>query len=146
MKIEDQILSEIRYATISSVDSDGQPWAAPVWYVFDNKNLYWWSPVESQHSRNIASNPNIYITIFNSTTPEGEGSGLYFRAEAKELHGEELDEVIQLYNASTEVFKLNRENCTGTAPTRLYMASIKQGWKNDGLERNGFYEDTRVEL
>jgi nitroimidazol reductase NimA-like FMN-containing flavoprotein (pyridoxamine 5'-phosphate oxidase superfamily) len=40
------ILSAVRYATISTVDEQGKAWAAPVWYVFDEKNtLYWWSPI-----------------------------------------------------------------------------------------------------
>ena len=146
MKIDDQILSEIRYATISSVDSDGQPWAAPVWYVFDKDRLFWWSPLESQHSKNIELNPDVFITIFNSTTPEGEGLGLYFKARANVVDGDELDTAIQLYNASTSVFKLNRENCTNEAPTRMYKALISQAWKNDGIERKGFYIDKRVEL
>lgn len=77
------ILETIRYATISSVDNKNRPWAAPVWYVFDEDyNIYWWSPIDSQHSKNIEYNSNIYITVFDSTAPEGDGFGLYMRAEA----------------------------------------------------------------
>ncbi len=141
-----KILATIRYATISSVDENGKPWAAPVWYVFDDNNIYWWSPVDSQHSKNIAHNSNIYITIFDSTAPEGDGFGLYMRAEAHIITDDELDSAIDLYNQSTEIFKLNRENCTEDAPTRVYKATITQRWINDGTERNGFYIDQRIQL
>ena len=141
-----KILETIRYATIATVDNDGKPWAAPVWYVYDNENIYWWSPIETQHSKNIAQNTEVYITVFDSTAPEGEGTGLYFRANATELSDDELNKAIQLYNDSTSIFKLDKNNCTGSAPTRMYKAVIKEAWKNDGIEREGFYIDKRVSL
>ena len=113
-----KILATIRYATISSVDENGKPWAAPVWYVFDeDHNIYWWSPTEAQHSKNIADNPDVYITVFDSTAPEGDGFGLYMRAEANEVDDSDLDLAIDLYNRSTKLFKLNRNNCTGNVLT-----------------------------
>ena len=140
------ILETIRYATISTVDTDGKPWAAPVWYVCDNDNIYWWSPIETQHSKNIIQNPEIYVTVFDSTAPEGEGSGLYFRADATELADDELDKAMEIYNNSTTIFKLDKNNCMGSAPTRMYKAVIKEAWKNDGIEREGYYVDKRVSL
>lgn len=141
------MLQTIRYATISTVDKNGKPWAAPVWYVFDNEeNIYWWSPIDSQHSKNIAHNSDIYITIFDSTAAEGDGFGLYMRAEVGVVANNELDSAISLYNQSTEVFKLGQENCTGTAPTRIYKATVAQWWVNDGVEQNGFYIDKRVQV
>ncbi len=142
-----EILEKIRYATISSVDETGMPWAAPVWYVFDkNFDIYWWSPQGAQHSKNIASNPNVYITIFDSSAPEGEGVGLYLRAQANPLDEKYLDDAIELYNTSTKVFKLDQENCTDNAPTRVYKAITKEGWTNDGETKDGFYIDKRVKL
>lgn len=140
------ILETIRYATISTVDTEGKPWAAPVWYVYDNGNIYWWSPIETQHSRNIDQNSEVYITVFDSTAPEGEGAGLYFRANATQLADGELNKAIELYNNSTSIFKLDINNCTGGAPTRMYKATIREAWKNDGIEREGFYVDKRVSL
>lgn len=141
------LLQTIRYATISTIDSDGKPWAAPVWYVFDeDHNIYWWSPTEAQHSKNIADNPDVYITVFDSTAPEGDGFGLYMRAEAGVVAGDELDSAISLYNQSTKIFKLSRKNCTDDAPTRMYKANILQKWVNDGTEQDGFYIDKRVQV
>lgn len=141
------ILEKIRYATVSTVDETGAPWAAPVWYVFDdNFDIYWWSPLETQHSKNISNNPDIYITIFDSTLPEGDGVGLYLRAQASEISDDELDAAIERYNSSTKIFKLDRENCAGSAPTRIYKAVTKEGWTNDGVTKDGFCIDKRVAL
>lgn len=141
------ILSNVRYATLSTADESGKAWAAPVWYVFDDNNtLYWWSPINSQHSRNIERSCEVYITIFSSTAPEGEGLGLYIRAKAEQVPDEKLDEVIKRYNSATTKFKLNRENTTGNAPTRLYQATPTTIQVNDGTETNGFYQDIRLDV
>lgn len=140
------ILSNVRYATLSTADENGKAWAAPVWYVFDEQQLYWWSPINSQHSHNIGRSCEVYITIFSSTAPEGEGLGLYIRAKAEQVPDEKLDEVIKRYNNTTTKFKLNRENTTGNAPTRLYQATPTTIQVNDGTEIDGFYQDIRLDV
>lgn len=139
-----KIIDSVRYATISTVDTNNNPWAAPVWYVYDDDTIYWWSPIESQHSKNIEHNPNVYITIFDSTVPEGDGLGVYISAVASEVESDLLGQVIDLYNTSTKIFKLNPENTSGNAPTRLYKAVIKSSWINSSSETNGAYTDTRI--
>lgn len=143
----EKILDSNHYATISTVDEKGQPWAAPVWFVYDeNKTLYWWSSIASQHSVNIAHNSNVYITIFDSTVKEGDGFGLYIRAEASVVTDDELESVSELYNKSTSVFKLNQSDISGDAPTRFYKAAPKVMWVNRGKEVGEFYEDYREKL
>lgn len=141
------ILSSVRYATLSTAGENGKAWAAPVWYVFDEQQtLYWWSPVNSQHSHNIERSGEVYITIFNSAAPEGEGLGLYIRAKAEQVPDEKLNEVIERYNHTTTKFKLSRENTTGNAPTRLYQATPTTIQINDGTEAGGFYQDIRLDV
>lgn len=145
--IANKIFNSNRYLTLSTVDSVGKPWAAPVWYVRDGEgNLYWWSPIASQHSQNIVINPDVYITVFDSRSPEGDGLGLYIQAFAAELPESELDKVVELYNSTTEKFKMTRENCSGEAPTRLYKAVPSKVWHNDGLEHDSYYADVRQEI
>lgn len=143
-----QILDATHYATISTVDKEGSPWAAPVWYTLDDSNnIYWWSAKTSQHSMNIKSDPKCYITIFDSTLPEGKGVGLYIRAEAFEINDDsEIDSAIDLYNNTTEVFKLKIGDCTGKAPTRIYKAIPRKVWINSEAEVDGQYVDTRKML
>ena len=141
------ILSGVRYATISTTDENGKVWAAPVWYVFDKqKNLYWWSSTASQHSKNIEQDGEAYITIFNSSAPEGEGLGLYIRANVGQVPDKKLDEIIELYNSTTTQFKLDRGNTTGDAPTRLYRAIPASIQINDGIETDGYYQDVRRDV
>lgn len=140
----DAILSATRYITVSTVDQKGKAWAAPVWYVTDDElNFYWWSPMVSQHSVNISHNPNVYITIFDSTVKEGDGIGLYVRAVASELEEQDIPRIIALYNATTKQFKMSEGNCSGVAPTRLYKAVPREVWINRGGENEGYYEDYR---
>ena len=143
----DDILSQNHYATISTVDENNKPWAAPVWYAHDDQYcFYWWSSKDSQHSRNIGRNNDIYITIFNSQLPEGEGIGLYIPATAEVVPDNELDPAIETYNQSTTQFKLNRENTTDEAPTRLYRARPTKLQINDSREIGIFYEDIRRDV
>jgi len=48
--------------TLATVGSDG-PWAAGLFYVNDGFDLYWLSDPDTQHSRNIAHNPHVAVTI-----------------------------------------------------------------------------------
>lgn len=141
------ILSQTRYATVSTVDEDGKVWAAPVWYAYDDHlTLYWWSAKDSQHSQSITRTGHAYITIFDSQAPEGEGSGLYLRVNAKEVVDDELNRAIELYNRTTTQFTLSRENTTDHAPTRLYQATPITIQINDGEEVDGFYRDVRRDI
>lgn len=142
-----EILERIRYCTVSTVDEKGQPWAAPVWYAFDDMlNIYWWSPTTSQHSKNISNNNKVYITVFDSTLPEGSGIGVYMRGSAGPVEFKNLDAAMELYNASTKVFKMSTENCSGSASTRMYKATPSELWMNDESNANGFYEDVRTQI
>jgi general stress protein 26 len=74
------------YVTIASVCPDGSPWNTPVWGYFDDElNLYWASWPNNQHSRNIASNPRIFVVLYDSHAPEGEATGLYMEMTARVL-------------------------------------------------------------
>ena len=138
------IIAKIRYASISTVDENGNPWSAPVWYVSDGEHLFWWSSQHSQHQRNIARTGRAFITIFDSTAPEGEGLGVYIDAEVEVVAPEQLQSAMDLYNNTTTFYKLSTENCTGDAPTRLYQATPRTIWLNDGTYESGSYEDIRI--
>ncbi len=143
----EQILAATHYATLSTVDKHGQPWAAPVHYAFDGiDTFYWWSSTTSQHSRNIEQNSNVYITIFDSAAPEGTAVGLYVRAQAGLVGDDELDRGMEQYNATTDHFKLSRQNTTGEAPYRLYQAKLSTMQVNGGAEIDGYHQDIRRDV
>ena len=78
-----EILSSVIYATVATADADGAPWNSPVrFHLGPNGDLYWFSSPDAQHSRNIAANPRVFIVVFDTAAPEGEGQGVYIEATA----------------------------------------------------------------
>ena len=74
------IIQEIIYINIASVTPDGLPWNTPVYSAYsDRLDFFWHSWKENQHSINVAHNPNVFVTIYDSTAPEGTGWGVYFQ-------------------------------------------------------------------
>lgn len=62
-----RIIDGNRYMTIATVGEDGRPWATPVYFSRDRyRNMYWISSPEAQHSRNIASRPDVTIVVLDS--------------------------------------------------------------------------------
>ncbi|HTE22270.1 MAG TPA: pyridoxamine 5'-phosphate oxidase family protein [Candidatus Limnocylindria bacterium] len=85
-----EILQKIIYATIATASKDGKPWNSPVRHTYDKDlNIYWFSDKEGHHSRNVRQNENVFIVIYDSTVPEGQGEGVYFEAKAYEVNDPE---------------------------------------------------------
>ena len=143
-----EIIANIQYVTIASVDEDGQPWNAPVFYAYDeNYNFYWGSHIDSQHSKNILANGKVFLVIYDSTVPAGEGEGVYVKATASEIT--EPDEIAEAHTLIQErrpepYWKL--EQVQSGSPVRLFKAVPEQVWVNDEGEANGTYIDIRTEL
>lgn len=133
------VLEKIRYITVASITPDGNPWNSPVDARHDdNYNYIWNSSYDSQHSKNIASNNKIFIVVYDSTVPEGDGFGVYMEAEARELsEGPELENAIKVFYE-----KKNKEPSPASkflAPSlrRMYIAVPKKIWINK-------YDKTRM--
>jgi pyridoxine/pyridoxamine 5'-phosphate oxidase len=121
------IIDANRYMTLATADSQGQPWASPVFYASANyTEFYWISAPEATHSRNLAQRPEISIAIFDSTAPEGAGQAVYLSATAEQVPDDDLDRALAVYPGSAEG-KLaahdNREQLQAPAPYRLYRAT-----------------------
>lgn len=77
------------------------PWAASVYYLFDNElNLYFVSSPETKHCVNIDNNPNVSVTIADSTQdPNGKKKGFQGRGLAKRVTSvSEVKEIIKSWN------------------------------------------------
>lgn len=147
MKTAEEYLAASQYCVLSTVDDEGNPWGAPVFFVHDeNKTLYWWSDTEAQHSRNIDANGQVYINVFDSTLPEGKGEGIYLRCEAGRVPKGALERVRELYNQHVKTFALSPEDVSGDAPTQLYQAVPQLLWQNAPGSRDGKYIDIREEI
>lgn len=124
------ITHSICYATLSTVDTDGNPWNAPVSAVYDEDfNVYWFSDRESQHCRNVRSNGKVFIVIYDSTWPEGTGArGHYLQSSAEELGDfEEVRKVCRKQDPDRN----DPELFLGDNVRRVYKASPIRMWINE---------------
>ncbi len=129
--------------------SGRNPWVTPVFFAYDGKgDFYWGSPKDALHSNNIAKNPNVAITIFNSTEPSETVDGLYVKAKAKQARGKELLKGIALLaKKGLEKNMVLKTDFLGRSPLRVYSAHATQMWLL-GEEKfyHGQYVDGRVEV
>src|ERR1700689_1552957 len=94
-----QLIADIPYVTIATASPSGRPWNSPVVGYFDDAlNLYWVSWTRNQHSINIADNPNIFVVMFDSSSPLGQGEALYFQMRARKLEApDEIKSAKEVY-------------------------------------------------
>jgi nitroimidazol reductase NimA-like FMN-containing flavoprotein (pyridoxamine 5'-phosphate oxidase superfamily) len=144
-----EIISQIQYVTIASVDEDGLPWNAPVFSAYDeNYNFYWGTHKDSQKAKNIRANNNVFLVIYNSTVPSGTGEGVYVRAKVHEVI--EPDEVKRVYDllksrhAPAHFWEWEAIGKSG--PIRFYKAVPQKAWMNDDGKKDGHSIDIRTEI
>lgn len=139
-----EITDKIIYATLSTVDGNGQPWNTPVWSLHDDKYTYYWcSWTESQHSKNVRENGKVFIVIYDSTVWEGTGEGVYIKANASEVN--DPDEIQSILSMASKVKRSDKkvEEFQGDYPRRWYKAVPENIWLNDDGEVNGNFVDVR---
>jgi len=145
-----EIISKILYITIATSSKDGQPWNTPVYSAFDeNYNFFWASDQNGQHSKNIKENPNVFLAIYDSTTPEGTGEGVYIKAKAYEVTDEaEIKHALAcLYTRKNQdPEKRKPQEFLGDFPRRVYKAIPEKVWINGDGDVNGNYIDVRIEV
>jgi len=138
-----KILDENLYMTISVSNSNGNPWIANLFYVYDkNYTFYWYSPKNSRHSHIIRTNPDVALAIFDSTATGDDVDAVYIQANAYEvssksellkgltLYGKKLlgTHFIRSYKA-IEMFIKRYQDFKGGSPLRMYKAVPKKVWK-----------------
>lgn len=143
-----EIIEQVIYLNIATVDTNNQPWNTAVFYAYDEDlNFYWGSDKDSQHSQNILANDKVFITIYDSSVPAGEGEGVYIQAEAKEVtDSEEIKKAHTLLQNRRPVPYWKLEQMMGNGAVRVYKAVPQKVWMNDEGESGGDYIDTRTEV
>jgi len=119
------IIGKIHYINVATVNEDGSPWNTAVSATHDDQLVFsWGSSPDNVHSQNIRRDGRAFVTIYDSTAPEGTGEGVYLRGRAEELGPEE-----------------------GTA-VYAYRFIPEQAWINDEAKNgDGSYQhDIRIEL
>lgn len=142
-----EIIKQIRYATLATVTPDGAPWNSPVAHEYDeNLNIYWVSDKEGQHSINVTDNKRVFIVIYDSTVPEGDGEGVYTQATVSQVTDpEEILKVRRIKKGSH--FEQSPDTFLGESIRYMYKATPQKVWMNDAEIKDGvFIKDYRVEL
>jgi nitroimidazol reductase NimA-like FMN-containing flavoprotein (pyridoxamine 5'-phosphate oxidase superfamily) len=143
-----EIIRDIQYATLATVSASKEPYNAPVFVAYDEKlNLYWSSSIQSQHSKNIASNSKVYMVIYNSTVAQGTGWGVYIKAEATAVeNADEAERALALLGKrrGKPFSKKGSDMINGTH--KIYKAVPIDIWINDAKQDAGgeYVEDYRV--
>jgi hypothetical protein len=143
-----EVIKKIEYLNIASITPDGMPWNSPVYTVYDQDlNFHWLSWKENQHSLNVANNPNVFVTLYDSTVPCSTGFGVYMKGKVQvvtnPIHLAKC--LITFYNRRNRSPRDVKEFLT-SYPRRLYMFTPEQIWVNGDGEINGNFIDVRTEL
>src|SRR3989338_1603706 len=143
-----EIIKKIEYINIASITPEGLPWNTPVYTAFDKDlNFYWFSWKKNQHSINVINNPNVFVTIYDSTVPAGTGTGIYFEGGARELTNpkEMIVGITAGYKRSKHKVRAAREFLK-SFPRRVYRFTPEKAWINGDTDIDGNYIDIREEL
>ncbi len=98
MTIHDQsrrIFRENYIGSLATVNEDGSPWSSPVHLVADDVYVYWLSTPDKQHSRNVARQADVHVTLFSPDVARGL-QGVYISGRAERLSAHHQPHVFQL--------------------------------------------------
>lgn len=59
----DEFLQEPRFAVIGTIRKKGAPQLTPVWYLYENGQLYVWISINSAKYRNLSRDPRVCVCI-----------------------------------------------------------------------------------
>lgn len=139
---------------IATSDASGQPWVTPVYFAFDTtqNTFYWYSRRDARHSRIIAANERVAVTIF-ATAPSAIGA-VYMSGSAHEVTAEQLPLALRVYSqrekagdlAAQRQFIAQARDFVGSAPLRMYAFTPDElSILNDSTKWHGKWLDTRSE-
>lgn len=123
---------------LSTVNAEGKPETAPVFYVSDDRfNLYWLSATHVNHSVNVLANAAVSGAIYPTIWAWQEIVGLQVQGMAEVIHDERIREQILL--VYLRKFQLPPSFDAAIAASTLYMMrttwirwinnSVKFGYK-----------------
>ena len=119
------------------------PWAATVFFASDDLNLYFFSPPDSRHCQNLATNARVAVTVQEDYQDwrkikgvQLEGSvilvdGILEKAKALAIYARKYPDVVKLFtNPESGVFykAFLRVKFYCVMPERLYFIDNEQGF------------------
>lgn len=142
-----EILASTVYINIATCN-DNQPWNTAVYAVHDdNLSFYWKSWINAVHSKNICLNPEVFITIYDSTRALGTNHQRCIYLKGKAYQIEDMSEVTEINLLFPEDRRENNpENFTGNKVKRFYKFIPEQMWLNDVSEREVTNETIKMRI
>ena len=117
------LLTANDYLTLGTADATGRPWTTPVCFrAADEREYFWLSATEAEHSRNIAVRPDVSLVVFDSTVPLYHGRAVYAAGAASIVPDEDLDRALSVYTG------FERARVSGDSPYRLYRVAATEVW------------------
>lgn len=58
------VLNLIPFGALATTNEDGSPHVVPMHFCADDRNMYWFSMEDAQHSQNIARNPMMSFAVW----------------------------------------------------------------------------------
>ena len=145
-----RLLAQQTYLVLATADGQGRPWATPLFYAAQHEHLvYWVSAPDSRHSRNIAEQPTVAITIFDSRAPIGGAEALYLEGRAIRVENGERATALDILNARLPTrHRLAMADVEVPAPLRVYRADVSRHFVliRGGDERFDTVTDMRLEV
>jgi uncharacterized protein YhbP (UPF0306 family) len=130
---------------LATVNADGQPETAPIFYVSDDRlNLYWLSATHVRHSVNLAVNKRVSAAVYPAVWQWNDISGVQLEGTASMVQDERVrEQILLLY---LRKFQLPPAFDAAITASSLYMLrptwirwvdnSVKFGYKTE-IELNG---------
>ena len=126
------VLKTNRYLVLATATPEGTPWITPVYFAHDDLASLWWvSRPTARHSRLIRANPEVAITVFDSSVAVGQAAAVYAVARASMRSDAEARREIARYSersVSHDAGPWTVEDVTGDAVFRLYRAVVSRRW------------------
>jgi len=134
------------YYNVATV-ANGEPWNSPVWAARDEAfNLYWSSWTQAVHSRNIATNPRAFLTLYDSTRQRGTNN---FRCLYLQCSASEVTDQIEAEKAAKLLYPneaIQISDFHGAGLKRFYKAIPIRAWLNSLSERQLTPETIKMRL
>lgn len=131
-----QLLQLPPYFNVAT-EGDGQPWNTPIWAAKDaDFTLYWSSWSEAVHSRNIARNPRVFLTLFDSTRARGTNN---FRCLYLQCTADVVTDPAEAEKAFSLLYPgelVDTSDFVDDGLKRFYRATVIRAWLNCLSERN----------
>jgi nitroimidazol reductase NimA-like FMN-containing flavoprotein (pyridoxamine 5'-phosphate oxidase superfamily) len=126
-----QIVDAGVYMVLGTADANGRPWVSPVWYAHEGyREFFWVSGVDVEHSRNIATRPDISIVVFDSHQAVSTGQAVYMAAVAAEVTAAaEQERGMEVFNRRSEAQGARPWTLDEVRPPesiRLFRATVRE--------------------